>query len=367
MSNCQSENPAKRAKIEYKSESESKEIQIDENGHVACQYGEIIGSYRIGEKIGEGAFGRVVHATNVMTGQKAALKLMTNDKVKSKVAMAEIDALETIACRDPDDTSLCIKMLDWFNCDMYFCIAFPLLGMSVFDFLKENNYEPFPMDQVIHISHQLCSATDFLHRNGMIHTDLKLENMLFLNSTYTSIYDSEIDGYIRRIKCTNIRIIDFGLLTRDSETHLPVVATRYYRAPEIILQLGWGQPCDVWSIGCILVEIYVGNLLFDTHDDTEHLALMERTLGPIPSEVTSLSKTKHFTNGQLDWGGLDKKVEDYHLPLMEYKLVDLDDDDNLFDLIKKMFEYEPAKRISMSEALEHRFFNKLPKIDELNI
>lgn len=101
-----------------------------------------------------------------------------------------------------------------------------------------------------------------------------------------------------------MRLIDFGSATFDHEHHSTIVSTRHYRAPEVILgesihcpssralrnrspairsaELGWAQPCDVWSIGCILFELYLGVTLFQTHDNREHLAMMERILGPIP-------------------------------------------------------------------------------------
>jgi dual specificity protein kinase CLK2/3 len=54
---------------------------------------------------------------------------------------------------------------------------------------------------------------------------------------------------VRRVKCTDIRLIDFGSATFDHEHHSTIVSTRHYRAPEVILELGWAQACDVWSIG----------------------------------------------------------------------------------------------------------------------
>lgn len=103
------------------------------------------------------------------------------------------------------------------------------------------------------------------------------------------------------IKDTEVRLIDFGSATFDDEHHSTVVSTRHYRAPEVILgkyffalacsmfslfinviELGWAQPCDVWSIGCIIFELYLGLTLFQTHDNREHLAMMERILGSIP-------------------------------------------------------------------------------------
>jgi dual-specificity kinase len=74
---------------------------------------------------------------------------------------------------------------------------------------------------------------------------------------------------------SEIRLIDFGSATFQDEYHSSVVSTRHYRAPEIILGLGWSFPCDIWSIGCILVEFFTGDALFQTHDNLEHLALME--------------------------------------------------------------------------------------------
>jgi len=76
-----------------------------------------------------------------------------------------------------------------------------------------------------------------------------------------------------------IRLIDFGSATFQDEYHSSVVSTRHYRAPEIILNLGWSYPCDIWSIGCILVEFFTGDALFQTHDNLEHLAMMEPVCG----------------------------------------------------------------------------------------
>ena len=64
------------------------------------------------------------------------------------------------------------------------------------------------------------------------------------------------------VKNTELRVIDFGSATFDWEHHSTIVSTRHYRAPEVILELGWSQPCDVWSVGCILFELYLGFTLF---------------------------------------------------------------------------------------------------------
>lgn len=114
---------------------------------------------------------------------------------------------------------------------------------------KENNYEPYPMDHVRHIANQLIYAVKFMHDNHLTHTDLKPENILFVNSDYTTSLNSKKSRMVRRIKCTDVRLIDFGSATFDHEHHSTIVTTRHYRAPEVILEMGWAQACDVWSVG----------------------------------------------------------------------------------------------------------------------
>ena len=123
-----------------------------------------------------------------------------------------------------------------------------------------------------------------------MHTDLKPENILLVDGEYqTFTYNRPIPSSSttnnrtarqRRVLLdTEIRLIDFGSATFEEEYHSSVVSTRHYRAPEIILGLGWSYPCDIWSIGCILVEFFTGDALFQTHDNLEHLAMMESVCG----------------------------------------------------------------------------------------
>ena len=131
----------------------------------------------------------------------------------------------------------------------------------------------------------MLTCLPVLHDLNLIHTDLKPENVLLVSAQYqTFTYNRQIPSSSqtvtrrapqRRVLLdTEIRLIDFGSATFDDEYHSSVVSTRHYRAPEIILNLGWSYPCDIWSIGCILVEFFTGDALFQTHDNLEHLAMM---------------------------------------------------------------------------------------------
>lgn len=314
--------------------------------------------------LGEGTFGRVVQCVDHRRGgARVALKIIKNVEKYKEAARLEINVLEKINEKDPDNKNLCVQMFDWFDYHGHMCISFELLGLSTFDFLKDNNYLPYPVHQVRHMAFQLCQAVKFLHDNKLTHTDLKPENILFVNSDYELTYNLEKKRDERSVKSTAVRVVDFGSATFDHEHHSTIVSTRHYRAPEVILELGWSQPCDVWSIGCIIFEYYVGFTLFQTHDNREHLAMMERILGPIPSRmIRKTRKQKYFYRGRLDWDentSAGRYVRENCKPLRRYLTSEAEDHHQLFDLIESMLEYEPAKRLTLGEALQHPFFARL--------
>ncbi|XP_058827164.1 uncharacterized protein LOC131687117 isoform X2 [Topomyia yanbarensis] len=345
-------------------------VRNDADGHLIYHTGDILHNrYKILAILGEGTFGRVVKVKDMEMDHTMALKVIKNVEKYREAAKLEINALEKIAERDPTFQHLCVKMLDWFDYHGHMCIAFEMLGLSVFDFLRENNYEPYPMEHVRHMSYQLCYAVKFLHEHKLTHTDLKPENILFVDSEYTSTFNARKNRDVRRVKCTDIRLIDFGSATFDHEHHSTIVSTRHYRAPEVILELGWSQPCDVWSIGCIMFELYLGITLFQTHDNREHLAMMERILGTIPYRMARKTRTKYFHHGKLDWdekSSAGRYVRDHCKPLHRYVLAETPDHLQLFDIIRRMLEYDPANRITLGEALRHPFFAKLPLAQRLH-
>jgi len=251
---------------------------------------------------------------------------------------------------------LCVQPLNWFEHHGHICLTFELLGLSVIDFLKNNNYHPFSLLQVKHISYQLQLAVKYLHRNKITHCDIKPENILFVCSDYDLIYDPE---EVRVIKNTQIRIIDFGLATFDDEPHETIVTTRYYRAPEVILELGWSHSCDMWSIGCVMFELYCGFLLFKADNNLTHLAMMEHILGKLPRRMCTETEINCFQKGDLQWpdyDGLHQKHVNNCKKLKEYMLSQDCEHELLFDLMKQLLKYEPLKRISAIRALKHPFY-----------
>jgi len=169
-------------------------------------------------------------------------------------------------------------------------------------------------------------------------------------------------------KSSLIKLIDFGSTTFEDQDHTSVVSTRHYRAPEVILGLGWNYPCDIWSVGCILVELCSGETLFQTHENLEHLAMMERVLGPLPHHMIKKSDrryVKYFRHGtRLNWPEGASSRESIRAVRKLPKLRDLimqhvDHSAGLFiDLLQGLLKFEPSERLKASEALRHPFFRE---------
>lgn len=296
---------------------------------------------------------------------RVALKIIKNIDRYREAAMSEVEVLEQMNSLDDERTFGCVRMLDWFDYHGHICIVFELLGLSTFDFLKENGFMPFTVDQIRHMAYQIFRAVSFLHRNKLTHTDLKPENILFVNSDYDMEYNAKMKRDERTLKTLDVKVVDFGNATFDHEHHTSVVSTRHYRAPEVILELGWNQSCDVWSLGCILLEYYLGLTLFQTHDSKEHLAMMERVLGPIPVHLLQKTKKRRYVHhDRLDWdehSSSGRYVRKHCKPLKQYMSSRSSDHEQLFDLIHSMMEYDVSRRLTLEEAIWHPFFHPMRK------
>ncbi|OAF65232.1 hypothetical protein A3Q56_07051, partial [Intoshia linei] len=364
----------KKSSVSYeesKKTSDSEPPKNDDDGHIIFSSGDVLTSkYSIKSILGSGTFGKVILADyldNKSNYKQVAVKIVRNVRKYYNSACIEIQILEKIGRFDPNDESGCIEMLDYFDFHGHMCIVFPVLGPSVFQFMLANEYIPYSMKVIRHISYQLCLAIEFLHKHRLTHTDLKPENILFVNGDF-DINVNRSGQTVKIIRKSHIRIIDFGSATFNDEHHSTIVSTRHYRAPEVILELGWEEPCDVWSVGCIMFELYTGHTLFQTHDNLEHLAIMERVLGTIPRWMSRKSvKAKYFRKGRLDWDPTTKDgryVRSTTKHILKYCSSDTRHYE-LFDLIEAMLEYDPKRRITMSESLKHNFFDDLP--DKLKI
>ena len=270
-----------------------------------------------------------------------AVKVVRNVQKYRDAAMIELAVLATLAANDARARFHCVHLRDWFDYRGHVCMVFERLGPSLYDFLRKNHYRPFPARLVRAFGRQLLEATAYLHSLRLVHTDLKPENVLLVAGDYDRVEAggggagggggpdappapppppttataaavaaaaARGGGTAARVpRSSAVRVIDFGSATFEDAHHSAVVSTRHYRAPEVILGLGWSYPADLWSLGCILLELATGDALFQTHENLEHLAMMEAALGrALPSGLASRASpaaARLFRDGPPAGGG----------------------------------------------------------------
>ncbi|KAF3956017.1 hypothetical protein CMV_018825 [Castanea mollissima] len=350
----------------------------DKDGHYMFELGENLTSrYKIHSKMGEGTFGQVLECWDRERKEMVAIKIVRGIKKYREAAMIEIEMLQQLGKHDKGGNR-CVQIRNWFDYRNHICIVFEKLGPSLYDFLRKNNYRSFPIDLVREIGRQLLECVAFMHELRLIHTDLKPENILLVSSDYVKVPDykdyknssrSPKDGsYFKRVpKSSAIKVIDFGSTTYERQEQTYIVSTRHYRAPEVILGLGWSYPCDVWSVGCILVELCTGEALFQTHENLEHLAMMERVLGPLPQHMlkrVDRHAEKYIRRGRLDWPDGATSRESIKavtkLPRLQNLIMEHVDHSagDLIHLLQGLLRYDPLDRLKARDALRHPFFSR---------
>jgi dual-specificity kinase/CDC-like kinase len=332
--------------------------------------------YRILREVGLGTFGRVVECFDLKHANRpsgrtrqqqqqqhrgadphmVAIKVVRNVKRYYESALIEAGILKEVNRRGGRGLTHCVVMHNAFTFDKHLCMVMENLGPSLYDFLKKHQYQPFPMVCIQDFAIQLLETLEFLHHAGLIHSDLKIENILLMN-------DREVTYGNQRVpESTRIKVIDFGGACYDNDKKSSLINTRQYRAPEVILGTGWSMPSDMWSAGCILAELYRGELLFATHDNLEHLALFERMIGPFPRRMLKKAKSKSELARDA-FGSNGHHRMDRVLPAENASFVKTavsleaivrnDEDSWFLSLLRKILVIDPLERATAHECLQY--------------
>jgi dual-specificity kinase len=320
---------------------------------------------------GDGTFGRCVQCTAARQ-RPVAIKVIRDIERYVENAKIEVDVLEKL--READDgNSYCVRLMETFFHRQFFCLVCEPLAGSLYDLIKANDYRGMFVEDIQKIAEQTTKALRFCASLSLTHTDLKPENILF---NYAPLEDAELprlergrsrSGYKRPARA-DIKVIDFGNATFAKDHHATIINTRQYRGPEVILGLPWDESSDIWSLGCILMELYAGELFFATHENLEHLALMEKALGPIPTALTSRARgagEKMLRRGRLNWpeGASNTNSEKHVARMLTVKEHVLPCHRLLADLCRDMLEFEPKNRPTAEQILGHEFFrSRIPEV-----
>eukprot|EP00756_Hemistasia_phaeocysticola_P015900 Hpha_TRINITY_DN15443_c2_g2::TRINITY_DN15443_c2_g2_i1::g.173969::m.173969/K08287/E2.7.12.1; dual-specificity kinase len=343
--------------------------QSAETGHYHVVLGEDLegapdkARWKILDLVGEGTFAKVIEAWDRKRKVFVAVKIVRAVERYVRDAKFEINILHKIKEDDQKDYYSLIKYRSYFfatsSVGQHMCIVFPKLGFCLLEYL--NRCGAFKLHEIAHIAWQLGSALNYMHAHlKLIHTDLKPENILLEHPV--EVVDKLGNRTYNLPPKTNIRIIDFGGTTDEAHSKSSVVSTRHYRAPEVVVGAGWMWAADIWSIGCILVELFTQKLLYDTHENREHLAMMDRTLGPMPPVLGEFanqeSKDKYFdrsSNLNLTWLDSADSAKSAAKVRRLQPLTRSIENDQFRDLLTRCLEYDKTKRIRAHDIMYHPF------------
>ncbi|CAI8586318.1 unnamed protein product [Vicia faba] len=324
---------------------ENKEVPIVLNTVMA-------GRYYVTEYLGSAAFSRVVQAHDLQTGVNVCLKIIKNDKDFFDQSLDEIKLLKLVNKHDPGDKHHILRLYDYFYHQEHLFIVTELLRANLYEFQKFNQESGgeayFTLRRLQLITRQCLEALQYLHSLGIVHCDLKPENVL-----------------IKSYKKCEIKIIDLGSSCFKTDNLCLYVQSRSYRAPEVMLGLQYNEKIDIWSLGCILAELCSGEVLFPNDAVVMILARMIGMFGPFDMEmlVKGQETHKYFTK-EYDIYFVNEETDqlEYIIPEETSLEQHLRITDTMFiDFVGYLLNTNPKRRPTARQALKHPWLSYVYK------
>ncbi|XP_026931389.1 homeodomain-interacting protein kinase 2 isoform X3 [Acinonyx jubatus] len=337
-------------------------------------------TYEVLEFLGRGTFGQVVKCWKRGTNEIVAIKILKNHPSYARQGQIEVSILARLSTESADDYNF-VRAYECFQHKNHTCLVFEMLEQNLYDFLKQNKFSPLPLKYIRPVLQQVATALMKLKSLGLIHADLKPENIMLV--------DPSRQPY-------RVKVIDFGSASHVSKAVCSTyLQSRYYRAPEIILGLPFCEAIDMWSLGCVIAELFLGWPLYPGASEYDQIRYISQTQG-LPAEylLSAGTKTTRFFNRDTDspyplWrlktpddheaetGIKSKEARKYIFNCLDdmaqvNMTTDLEGSDMLvekadrrefIDLLKKMLTIDADKRITPIETLNHPFVTMTHLLD----
>lgn len=222
----------------------------------------------------------------------------------------------------------------------HLCISTELLDMNLYEFIKANSFRGFSLRLIRRFTKQMLSSLILLQQKKVIHCDLKPENIL-----------------IRHPMHTEIKVIDFGSSCFESEKVYTYIQSRFYRSPEVILGMNYGLPIDMWSLGCILAELFTGVPIFPGENEQEQLACIMEVFGPPEKHLIEKSTRKKLFFDSMGKPRLTVSSKGRRRRPSSKTLQQAIkcEDEAFIDFLARCLRWDPDRRLKPDEAIHHEF------------
>eukprot|EP00041_Stephanoeca_diplocostata_P007128 m.98354 g.98354 ORF g.98354 m.98354 type:complete len:456 (+) comp16744_c0_seq1:284-1651(+) len=311
--------------------------------YMAKKYDHVAYRYEILSGLGKGAFGDVYKTFDHKTQKEVALKMIRNEKRFHRQAKTEVKVLDMLRAQDANDSNCCVHMLDYFTFRGHLCITFDMHHNDLYTELKQGGFVGFDTSNVRDVAQSTLRCLSLLYNNHIVHTDLKPENMLLESNS-----------------SQRVKVIDFGSACFVHEKAHTYIQSRYYRSPEIMLGMGYGTAIDMWSLGCILVELATGSPLFPAKTEYELITLHTELLGVPPKYLLDRATRTHqfFEKTSSKYTPLrysDRKGRRRSPNGLSMAAACQSSDAEFIDFISRCLTWDPANRMTPQEALQHPY------------
>ncbi|XP_058396429.1 cyclin-dependent kinase-like 3 isoform X2 [Diceros bicornis minor] len=280
-------------------------------------------------KVGEGSYGTVMKCKHKETGQIVAIKIFYEKPEKSvnKIATREIKFLKQFHHEN------LVNLIEVFRQKKKIHLVFEFIDHTVLDELQHycHGLESKRLRKYLF---QILRAIEYLHNNNIIHRDIKPENILVSRSGITKLCDF---GFART-------------LAAPGDIYTDYVATRWYRAPELVLKdTSYGKPVDIWALGCMIIEMATGNPYLPSSSDLDLLHKIVLKVGNLTPHLQNIfSKSPIFAEVVLPQVQHPKNARKKYPKLNGL----------LADVVHACLQIDPAERISSTELLHHEYFTR---------